>query len=256
MKRVAFILAALLLAGPVYAQQNQDGQVKRPFQAQVGGGVVRADTTTKAFTMSTTGGLSIYDEARDRDQWAVLNGGSPIINDTLTVGSGINAGAGNGAPASFTAESSLVISSGMYQRFALAVRVIPAAGDTATKIRLAVQIRGHITSAVDTNSTFAWLPFQVEAAIAGIDSLGDYGTQVAGDHVSQAGPGEFKLQFDPRNYTGTSGVGNVFAFPSGRWIQLITNSGEWFWAPYMSVRIRCLTGAAKPRVIAYLVGRP
>jgi len=251
-------LAGFLWCG-VAGAQNQEGQLKKPLSGTIIGGVL-SDTTTKVMRMVTTGSVSNSDEARDRDAWAILNGGNPIINDTLTVSTGLAYGVGNGANVAFTAESSLVISAGQYQRFSLALRVIPGQGDTTTAMVFAVQVRGHIAAVADTNSTFAWTPKQWDITTPG--TVGAFTTndstvaKVTSTVGSVALNNEFTVKFDPKWYSNVGAAYANFSFPSGRIIPLIDQSGVWFWAPYISVRVRCLRGASKPKVIAYLVGRP
>lgn len=264
MKRVlvSVAVAALVCATQAMAVTSvQNGQSTRGTQQLDLVGGINADSTGGVLTMSN-GALNLTDVARDRDSWAILNGGQPIINDTLTVGSSFDFGGSASVTVGnfYSAESSLVISAGTYTRFALMWRVIPAAGDTTTKVVLAWQVRGHISNTADTSSTFAWSPRGWDITTPGtlgpfamVDSTVAKTTSTIG---TVALPTEFTTFFSPKWYSGTLTAYQAFAMPSGRMLPLIDQSGVWFWAPYVSVRVRCLRGASKPKVIAYLVGRP
>lgn len=249
-KLIAALALVALWAGGVWAAQDvQQGQKFYQYpRGTVNYGVSRSDTSADAVATDGSGHPLISDVSRDRDNFVITTN---AINDTMTVGLTLTSPFNQGV--AFTAESTAVLTAYPYHHTALCIRVIPAAGDTTTLIRLAVQVRGHTSSSADTASTFAWYPWMVAGAVAAtnVDSLGQTtsGAFTAASQYATCWSGEFEVIASPKRGKGGLSAGTIFGAPDGIMVDLCGPRGEWFWAPYMSVRIRCLTGAAKPKVI-------
>jgi hypothetical protein len=143
-----------------------------------------------------------------------------------------------------------------YKRLALALT--GQFDSLSTVVRLAVQVRGHSTTAVDSGSTFPWYRWPTRATSNGttdVDSLGHmYVGAYAHAQVTTANqpfvgggpwPGEFLVKFNvARQDTadGSGGLGKFGAFPKTIYLPLTDASGAWFNAPYTSVRVRVLNG--------------
>ena len=201
-----------------------------------------------------SGNAKTTDASRDRDNWTIWTN---AINDTITSGSGVNPAAGNNpSGAQFTAESTAVLSVAAYRRVALAIRVIPPGGDTTSIYRLAVQVRGHISGLADSSSTFPWYGWQTQAAVTAADSVGTNGyTLVTGGQLVAALPSEHIVSWSAKTLGRGFTAGNSFVWPDGIMLDLFDGRAQAFWFPYMSVRVRVLTGptSAKPRVILHVV---
>lgn len=207
-----------------------------------------------------SGNAYTNEASKDRDHYAVF----PVCDDTVSIGQLIDTKSSKGFP--FTAESSAVISCYDYRRFTLMMRVIPVGGDTTTRFRFAVQVRKHLDATGDSSSTFAWTSFApTPTAVTGLDdSTGHFTAGVFfGGTGSALGiapwSNEKVVVFDGERGNAISSAGSIgqaFGWPGGVAIDLMDCRGQWFWAPYISVRIRCLsaggTAANKPRVIAWL----
>lgn len=228
---------------------------------QAVGGMYAADTTGRVLRFDASGNLLSSEANKDRDNWSIPTGG--IINDTMSV-----AALANGRVSSqssnlgFCAESTLVLPCGQYRHFTLFMRAIPigaATSDTSSMIRVAVEIRKHTTNLADTSSTFVWMSWEPPAgtnAPTGPDSLGHtYAGVTIGSTPGTVAlyPGEHEFIFDPRR-RGDRNTDYFFGPPDGIAVDLVDAHGQWFWAPYMSVRIRVLsyTSSAandhKPRI--------
>jgi hypothetical protein len=144
------------------------------------------------------------------------------------------------------------------------MRVIPVAADTTSRFRFAVQIRKHTDASGDSSSTFAWAAWNqaTPMSVASDDSTGHLfaATFFVGGAATGPAPwaNERVFVFDAErgNAISTAGSNNQsFGWPGGIAVDLQDARGQDFWAPYMSVRIRCLNAgaaASKPRVIAKL----
>lgn len=235
MKRMVFAaLAALLWAGTAWAAtETQDGQRAYTMQGVLMNGIVRADTTAKNLTMSSTGGLSTYDESRDRDHWRLFEN---IIQADSSAGP----------------DSNLVpIVTADYGQLKLLFKIWPinhGAANYTNDIRFAVQIRTHINSATDSMSVFPEYPFGI-----GITGIGVGGNGIAkGDtltvgHVTDGSAvlpwsGEFVLNIDGARAAPANGAAaNAFSYPNAISIPLDAIYGRGFWAPALSVRMRIIS---------------
>lgn len=269
--RIMAACLTLALAATVHAQGSSLGQGQKPTPPQSGtnpqgqlkigivGGLKTADSTAAPFKFDGNGYPYFTDAARDRDNFQIV----PVCDDTVSIGQLIDTKSTKGFP--FTAESSAVIPCFQYHHFTLMMRVVPAGGDTTTRFRFAVQIRKHIDATGDSSSTFAWTSFSpTPTAVTGLDdSLGHFtaatffgGTGAATGITGWANERTVILSATRGNAVGSSSVGQSFGWPGGVAIDLVDARGQWFWAPYISVRVRCLSGggtaANKPRIIAWL----
>jgi hypothetical protein len=188
---VCMALGALLLAGGAFAQSVvQDGQGFRGvLQQQSIGGVYRADSTARMLTMSSTGGLAIYDESRDRDAWGFI---SKVYSDTIS-------NATNGKQSDSTA----VFYVAPYRSKSLFIHPI-VHGAAGSILQVAVQVRAHYLSAADSNMTYPLTLFAapstpwVSNGSAGADSIGHLALANRGGATGGLmGNGEFVLILRP-----------------------------------------------------------
>lgn len=201
-----------------------------------------------------------------------------IINDTMTAQTDISYLTNPGGMA-YTAESTAVFNLGDFsENLGLAIRLIPAEGDTTYPYTLAVMVRGHIAMSSDSNSTFYWQTLNITGN-AGIPDSTDnkftFSGYPPGDGVANGGSivgpwegdrlitvfgeaiakgrsyGRSNQWFSAPDglYLPISGRGNSIGSATGGF-------GLGFHAPYVSVRVRLLTGPVgkKPRVIVSMVG--
>lgn len=260
MKKILRALAvAALVAVPVVVMAQvvaQDGQRTDPGRRAIGqglliGGVDRSDSTFRALTLDPSGSASTVDADRDRNFFT-----SQTLIDNWVMASG-----------AAMADSSTPLATHAYKRLGLMIYGIPDSASNGT-VRLALQIRAHLSASTDTLSTFPWIRFSVtDSAATGIDSVGHganpaqvplTAVQATQANSSLGGvlPGEIKLTFNDsrRDTTDAGGNGKPFSSPVGFYIPL-SHSGDWFWAPYTSVRVRVLNGvASRFRIRIYLVG--
>lgn len=237
-------LATLWSIAGVEVQDSKSvrGQMNFP----VVGGISRADSAGRMLTMSSTGGLSIYDEARDRNRYVT---GSLINNQLAASGAAM-------------ADSSDPVASYDLKRVGLTFYGI--FDSLSTVVRVAVQVRAHFNTSTDSSSTFPWYRWANAGGIPGgagagnfkSDSIGHVTlvatsqvplTAVQATSANSAGggllPGEFEVIFNySRSDTTAAGNGKPFSAPTGIYVPLVGPLGEWFWAPYMSVRVRVING--------------
>jgi hypothetical protein len=248
--RLAVALGALVLMVAVTAVADYNVLDKTTYK----------QNATSGQRVNNTGDLRVDDVSRDRDNWVVTS----LFDDTTSVADLIDTKSTAGQP--YTAESSAVIPCGQYRRFTLCLRVVPAAGDTTSRFRYAVQIRKHSAAAADSASTFAWQSWGLLApgATAPDDSTGHFGAAVFWQGTgtatgASAWSNERVFVFDSeRGQSAASGsVGQSFGWPGGYAIDLQDTRGQSFWAPYISVRIRCLSNGRttinKARIIGTLM---
>lgn len=210
------------------------------------------------FSCDNAGHPLTSDAYRDRDNWIVYTN---AINDTISIGALLNARQAAGSTnAGFCAESTTVYPCASYKKFTLMLRVIPgsgATGDTTSNIRLAVEVRKHIAQVADSASTFVWSGWNTSPTYAATDSIGQgYGPTISSSPGTVAlYPGEHLIVFNPKQ-RGDRNTDYFFGPPDGIALDLVDSKGQWFWAPYISVRVRVLSGSAtvanKPRVIMHL----
>ena len=225
----------LLLLIPVAAwagTEAQDGQsTRQQLATPIMGGIVRADTTVKTFTMTSDGFLRIAEASPSYTDFR--DGATAIIDDTTAVG---------------MADSSAVINMGKYRVMALAFKVDPAGGGSATPFaRLAVTIRYHLNQQSDSASVFPLLAKPLYGA--GLDSL-TWRTTVAPTSVVAS----------DREVVVTVQRDDLTSSKWGQWgtgvIQLADVLGRDLWAPYISVRVRQIGGSGICRQKWYLLATP
>lgn len=267
MKRLlAGALAALIFYQPTIvlaATEGQDGQrVAGPNQNASGapvpvmvGGFEASDTTITALRLDADGNLKVVDADASRNYYKTVT----LITNQLT------------ASGAAMADSSQPAATYDLARMGLFIR--GQFDSLSTVVRLAVQVRGHMTSAQDSASAFPWYRWAVAPGTSGAifktDSVG-HGlavtqvpltpVQATSANSSNSGllPGEFMVVFNyARDDTTGAGNGKPFSYPNGIYLPLNGVSGEWFWAPYTSVRIRVINGVrSRFKVQAYLSGTP
>lgn len=246
--KLAVALGALVALAAVAAFGDNNVLDKSTYYQNATNGA-KTDANGNAYT---------NEASKDRDNFQIVN----VCDDTMSVAQFIDANSTAGFQ--FTAESSAVITSYPYRRFTLMMRVIPVAADTTSRFRFAVQVRKHTDATGDSSSTFAWASWANATAMsaASDDSTGHFtaATFFSGGASTGAGAWSdervFVLTAERGNAIGVAGsTQQSFGWPGGIAVDLCDARGQWFWAPYMSVRIRCLSAgaaASKPRVIAKL----
>ena len=242
---VLLALPAALLAQAVV----QDGSSYRQnLQAQASGGIVRADSTMKILTVDASGNL-------------VTTTSNPVFNNYRTgtlINNWLFASTGTMADSNTTPVQA-------YDLKRMGLFIYGIHDSLSTVVRIAVQVRGHTNQNTDSVSTYAWLRWTNAAGIPGgasagvfrVDSIGQPGgfinipttaVQTTNATVAVASPyllpGEFEVIFNvARRDTidGTQG-GKPFSAPLGYYVPLTGAMGEWFWAPYVTVRARVING--------------
>lgn len=217
---------------------------------------------TSGNRVNSTGSLLVDDVSRDRDNWSVVS----LFDDTVSVADRIDTKSTAGYP--YTAESSAVIPCGQYRRFTLCLRVIPQASDTTNdkRYRFAVQIRKHSSAVADSSNTFAWSSWMnaTPMSVASDDSVGHQfsagffqGTLSNSASTPWANERVFIFDGTRGNLVSAGSVGQSFGWPGGYAVDLCDARGQWFWAPYISIRVRCLSNGTttlnKPRIIGTLM---
>jgi len=216
---------------------------------------------TNGAKTDANGNAWVSDASRDRDNFQIVT----VCSDSMSNGAGVgSAWANAGGAMSFTAESSAVIPCYNYRRFTLMIRVIPtsAAGgaDSAAVVRLAVQIRKHTDATNDSASTFAWTSWGNTSVVATPDSTGNQGVGLSGNGALIQNTERGFTFVSQRGYgaLGATRQSTAMSWPNGLAVDLVDSRGQWFWAPYVSVRVRIVgnsagTAAANcPKVICFL----
>jgi hypothetical protein len=268
------VLGGLLtLAGFAYADFNVQDKGSYYNNASTG-----ARTTAQ-------GHATIDDAARDRQQ---LPRWSPVCDDTLSNGATIGTAWALAATAfTFTAESSAVITTYPYRRFTLSIRVIPPGGGgrAARRRPPARGSRGagaHPTPPHQTTPAPRHPPRSIATTNARHTTiLPQTHTQDSARHTKKRQnthstkhkanthntASSFRATLPSPTTTSVSlfwialrgrGAGATNqtngSWPDGIAVDLMDSRGQWYWAPYTSVRIRLIgyAGSGKPRVIAKL----
>jgi hypothetical protein len=260
LRSLAAACVVLALAGMVYAQGSSLGWGQKPTPLQSGTnpqgqlkvgivGGVKPDSTAAPFTFDATGKSYFSEAYKDRDNWRLYPN---IINNQLN---------------STTAGVDSSQAQDTHDMRSLALVLYGQQDSLSTIVRIAVQIRGHYTTASDSGSAYPWYRWPVRSTTAGtdaIDSLGHFSWGIA--TVAQATSansangglwsGEFLVRFDvARNDSTGTGLGKYGAYPKGMWINLVDHDGVPFRAPYTSVRVRVINGVrSRFRIRADLVG--
>ena len=255
MKWRKIALAAVLLTVPVFVLSQtvqQDGSRLDPGrrgsgQAVLIGGMISADTTMGILRTDDNGNLKVVEN-------------SPLISNYRT-GTLIN----NQLGASGTAMGdSNAVPVQTYDLKRIGLSFYGIFDSLSTVVRVAVQVRAHFTQFSDSIATMPWHRWTNAGGIPGgtgdgvirADSIGNVSlvaesqvplTPVQATSANSAGggllPGEFEVIFNySRDDTTAAGNGKPFSAPRGIYVPLTGAMGEWFCAPYMSVRVRVING--------------
>lgn len=223
-------LAALVLAaGPALAQGNLalwgSKAWKNTRATGVTGQVNYADSSVVPTASDANGNLGAYDPNRDRDQvWQYVG-----IIDRSTPG----------IVRPYPDSSSVLLTRGWNKMALVFYPTLKA--DSVEAAWVAVQIRGHYTAAGDSVGANPWRHWNgaAPAFTAGVGGAAD--TINAGQGYLNA---NFGTQTFPADSLARSGEFVVFvpaeAVPRGLWIPLVDRTGDWFSAPFTSVRVRLL----------------
>lgn len=247
-------VAALMLCGGVALAQvvQQDGSRTDPGRRGTGqgsliGGIVRSDTTMRLLTMDSNGNLKTAEATPMFNNYRT----GTLVNNQLTA-SGTQMADSN----------TIAIQSYDLKRIGLSFYGSP--DSLSTVVRLAVQVRGHMTQTTDSSSTFPWVRWTNAGGIPGGTGVGIFRSDSIGHQTgfintpttpvqstsatvaaasSYLYPGEFMVVFNvARDDTSGAGASHPWSGPKGYFVPLVGPFGEWFWAPYMSVRVRVLNG--------------
>lgn len=236
-------LVALLL--PVSASTQsvvQDGQSTRGVQQSVlGGHLVRADSTQDANTGDGSGNLYVIEAVPDRSFLKKYPG---LIQNTLYhTYSRLSSGVLKGPQADSSSAKDVLGA----KHLALGIGYSLDADSTAAAL-LMVEVRGHLTQNTDSINTFAWRGFgqreiQAPTAVtAWYDTIGDFAERNSSaltDTVN-AVYGERPIWLNRTN---------PFRYV---YVPLTNpNSGEWFSAPFVSVRVRVIRTYGGTGITAY-----
>lgn len=241
-----WVIAAVLLAVPmwVWAQvvANDGSSTRGQTSGQAVGGFVIADTTLRVHRMDDSGNLKVLEAAPLSGNYRTGN----LIDNQLTASTGAMADS-NATP----------IQSYDLKRVGLMVYGIH--DSLSTVVRLAFQIRAHPNTNTDSTSTFPWLRWSnvATSGVFRVDSIGQplgvvniptTAVQTTNATVAVASPyllpGEFEVIFNVARRDTVDGLAapKPFSAPLGYYIPLTGPMGEWFWAPYFTVRVRVVNG--------------
>ena len=241
-----------------WGQKNQQPQsatspVVPQVKVNVVGGVFASDTSGVPLQFDASGNLRTSEYSKDRDLWRLYPN---VINNFLTTNI-----------LAFADSNTIPIDTHDMKQLALVLYGSP--DSLSSVVRLAVQVRGHYTTSSDSGSAFPWIrwPVRSSTVASGVDSIGHtligtYGVAqatTANVLASDGGlwPGEFEVKFNTvANDTSGAGNGKYGAYPKGMYIKLVDHGGDYFWAPYTSIRIRIINGVrSRFRIKADVVGR-
>jgi len=154
------------------------------------------------------------------------------------------------------ADSSAVLDVHNMRLGTLLFKVTPIGGGTGLITRLAVQVRIHLNGVTDTLSVFAVYPYGAGPTFA--PAVLD--TMNAGHLFTGSGTvpwsGETILTFNGNRNSPLDAVAAVaFSYPNGVAIPLSSLTGRDFYADYISIRVRNVTGPAA-KVAVSLIGSP
>ena len=212
-------VAALAWALPVRAQQFTDGQTThQSMQFTPTGGVVRTDSSGKMATMSSTGGVAIYDENAS-SAFRVFE--QNWLQTRLTVGN---------------IDSTTVLSTLGANHIYL--HILPTTDSLTCSALWGIQVRRQTTSSADSMSSYVAMRWgnTVGTATPGgkagaADTLGTRG--INSYAATTTTPQVDELLFVAPNI---AQAGN----PRGRSVELIDRNGAPFTAARMSLRVRLI----------------
>lgn len=230
---IALALVGLAWANVGWAQSVvQDGQSTRGVQqSTLGGHMVRSDSTQDANTGDGSGNQYTAEAYPDR---TFLKKYQSIIQSTLYhTYSRISTGVLKGPQADSSSAKDVLGA----KHLGLAISY--TLDDSTRAALLLIEVRGHLTQNTDSVNTFPWTAWGAHkevyptAIAAVIDTVGSMPTDntFVSTHVDtvNAGPTERPVwlsQTGPFRY---------------KWVNLVNpDTGEWFSAPYVSVRVRVI----------------
>jgi hypothetical protein len=196
----------------------------------------------KINTMSSTGGLSIYDEDRDRDKVT-------LWQDLLSKAS-LAAGVAD--------SNDVPVDVHAYRYLKILVKVTPIGAAVNTTARLAVQFRECMNNNVDSTSTFAeyqYGMFPVGSITASTQNDTTVAGQLAVGSISEAWSGEFVIKVNMNRSAPASGVAAIpFSYPNGMSIPLDSFFGRNARFNKLQIRVRNMnvTGPALKYSISLL----
>lgn len=158
--------------------------------------------------------------------------------------------------AAAAADSSAILDVHNMRLGTLLFKVTPVSGGVGLITRLAVQVRIHMNGGSDSLSTFAVYPYGQGPTFA--PTVLD--TMNAGHLFTGSGTvpwsGETVLTFNGnRNSPLNAVAATAFSYPNGVAIPLSSLTGRDFYADYISIRVRNVTGPAA-KVAVSLIGSP
>jgi hypothetical protein len=211
------------------------------------GGTVRADTTIQDIAVTAEGYVKTSEASPLFSNYRT----GELINNQVTA-SGVFMADSNTAPVQ------------SYDLKRIGLTFFGTFDSLSTVVRIAVQVRSHFNLNTDSLSTFPWyrwanaggIPGGAGAGMVKTDSIGHASllamsqvpltaVQATAANSANGGllPGEFEVIFNlSRSDTTAAGNGKPFSAPTGIYVPLVGPLGEWFWAPYFSVRVRVLNG--------------
>ena len=254
MKIRRVLAIAVLLAVPVWAQAQvvqQDGSRTDPGRTGTGSGMmiggIDSDTLFRIPRYDASGNAQFSDVSRDRSSWLIW---SNAINDTVSAPTQANI-----LTTPFSAESTATLDVSTLRSVGLFLRYAPGAPvDTSQVYRFAVQVRAHPVQSQDSSSTYVWHKQMLEPVdAAGQDSIGHHVNSIA---QTGAQTGEIIVDFSNKRYMPSAF--RSWSGQTGIYFIVAVRDGSTLWAPYMSIRVRCIGPLAgpKPRIRVDVVGTP
>lgn len=158
--------------------------------------------------------------------------------------------------AAAAADSSAILDVHNMRLGTLLFKVTPIGGGTGLITRLAVQVRIHLNGGSDTLSTFAVHSYGSGPVFAAsvLDTMN--AGHLATGSATAPWSGETVLTFNGnRNSPLNAVAATVFTYPNGVAIPLSSLTGRDFYADYISIRVRNITGPAA-KVAVSLIGSP
>lgn len=231
MKRIAMIAALLaVVAGPSWAQNYMLGShLGTHYRGQAIGGYSSADTSFIGAKMSTTGGLSIYDEDRDRDKFTLWR--DVISNASL-------------AAAALDSSGTSYTDVHAYRYLKLLIKAVPIGAAANTTVRLAFQFREVMDGILDSTNTvpeymYGRSDVGVLSGTTGVDTT--FSGHLVTGTVSLPWSGEYVVTFNMNRSAPASAVAaNIASYPNMVGISLDSIFGRPMRFAKLNIRVRNL----------------